>query len=387
MSLDLFTITLVTALVVIVSGVFYLVETLLRKEGAAGRLWAIAFLSGILAILCYLVWSLERTAFVPVACGNASFVATTGFLWLGCRAYNRRSLRIAGGALAAGVMIVLVSALLPGPTGGDWAGAVPLFLGNAVFATLGAVETRRGRIARQWSTVGLTVVLFVEGGWMLTRTVVFLLAGPESELFRVWFGTEVASLLTITLTVATVITTSVLRAGESNLRGQREAAALYVAPDGLLHPDSFRELMSTILDRARANGETMCIVAVRVEDLGRIATAFGPGEAEAVAAAWRAGVRRYAPTAAIVGEEDRTTVLTAFLTTSFVDVRRTASNMHRRILDDLGRLGLSVIPVVSVGVALTDQMGYDFDALVRGAKDAATRSASSSDASVILADG
>lgn len=387
MTLDLFTLTLATALVVIMSGLFYLIETLLRKEGAAGRLWAIAFLSGILSVMCYVVWAVEPSAFVAVACGNAAFVATAGFLWLGCRAYNGRSLRIAGAALAGGVAIVLVAALLPGPSGGDWAGAVPLFLGNALFATLGAIETRRGGIARQWSAIGLTVVLFVEGGWMLARAVVFLAAGPESRLFRVWFGTEAASLLTVGLTIATVVTTSVLRAGESNLRGQRDVVALYVGPDGVLLPDSFRTLTSTILSNAQANGDTLCIIAVRVEDLGRIATAFGPGEAEAVAGAWRVGVRRYAPTAAIVGEGDRTTVLAAFLTTSFADVRRTASIMHRRILDDLSQLGLSVVPVVSVGVALTDQMGYDFDALVRGAKDAAARSATSPDASVILAEG
>src|SRR3546814_7604335 len=92
-AIDLFTLTLATALVIVVSGVFYLVETLLRKEGAAGRLWAIAFLSGILSVLCYLVWSVDASAFLAIAVGNGGFVATAGFLWLGCRAYNGRTLR------------------------------------------------------------------------------------------------------------------------------------------------------------------------------------------------------------------------------------------------------------------------------------------------------
>jgi GGDEF domain-containing protein len=386
-TIDPFTITLVTALVVVVSGIFYLVETLLRKEGAAGRLWAIAFLSGILSIMCYLVWAFDAGAFVAVALGNGAFVATAAFLWLGCRAYNGRDLRVSGAVVGIGVAVVVIVALLAGPDGGDWAGAVAMFLGNAVFAAIGAAETRRGALATHWSAIGLTVVLSIEAVWFTARTGVFLSAGSESELFQTWFGTIASSLLTITLTIATVVTTSVLRAGESNLRGQRDTVALHVGLDGILLRESFRSLTTTILDSARRNEETMCIIAVRLDDLDRIATAFGPGEAEAVAGAWRAGVRGHAPTAAIVGEGGRTTLLAAFLTTSFADVRRTASIIHRRILDDMAELGLSVLPVVSVGVALTDQVGYDFDALADAAEDAAKRSASSHDASVILAQG
>lgn len=386
-AIDLFTLTLATAVVIVVSGVFYLVETLLRKDGVAGQLWAIAFLSGILSVLCYLVWSVDTSAFAAVSIGNGGFVATAAFLWLGCRAYNGRSLRWAAVAVAVVVATVLIAALIPGRDGGDWAGAVPLFLGNALFAALGGVETRRGALRKHWSAVGLTIVLFVETAWFGVRTVVFLIAGPESEVFRTWFGTAVASLLTITLTIATVVTTSVLRAGESNLRGQRDTFTLHVAMDGLLLPESFRLLASTILVNARRRHETMCIIAVGVEDLARIGTAFGPEEAEVMAAAWRRGVREHAPTAAIVGEADRTTVLATYLTTSFADVRRTASIIHRGVLDDLAALNLSVIPVVSVGVALSDRIGYDFDVLAAAAVDAARRSASSPDTSVILAGG
>jgi len=60
--------------------------------------------------------------------------------------------------------------------------------------------------------------------------------------------------------------------------------------------------------------------------------------------------------------------------------------LHRQLLEDFGSLGLSAIPVVGVGIALTDRTGYDFDALVAAAADAARRSATSPDASVILAD-
>ncbi|WP_125132237.1 hypothetical protein [Microbacterium sp. 10M-3C3] len=386
MTIDLFTITLVTALVIIVCTVLYLVETLLRNDGAAGRLWSVAYLAGTITVSSYLVWSIDRTAFVAVAVGNAGFVATAGFIWLGALAFNRRSLRVPAVVLAAIEVVVTASALLAGPGGGDWAGAVPMFLGNAVLASLGALETRRGALAAQWNAIGLTVVLVVEAVFFLARTVFFLIAGPESEVFRTWFDSGPTSVLTIVLTIVAVVTTSVLRAGESGLRGQRDTYTIEVALDGVLTADSFRSAAKTLLERTQRKGETMCVMAVRIDDLHRLGVAFGPGEADAVAEAWRRILRRDAPSASLVGEGGPTTLLSAFITTSFSDVRRTAGILQRQLLEDFGGLGLSAIPVVGVGIALTDRTGYDFDALVAAAADAARRSATSSDASVILAD-
>jgi hypothetical protein len=42
---------------------------------------------------------------------------------------------------------------------------------------------------------------------------------------------------------------------------------------------------------------------------------------------------------------------------------------------------------VGVGIALTDRLGYDFTTLVDGADQAAARSVTSPDASVIIAEG
>jgi GGDEF domain-containing protein len=205
-------------------------------------------------------------------------------------------------------------------------------------------------------------------------------------VFRTWFDSGPTSVLTIVLTIVAVVTTSVLRAGESGLRGQRDTYTIEVALDGVLTADSFRSAAKTLLERTQRKGETMCVMAVRIDDLHRLGVAFGPGEADAVAEAWRRILRRDAPSASLVGEGGPTTLLSAFITTSFSDVRRTAGILQRQLLEDFGGLGLSAIPVVGVGIALTDRTGYDFDALVAAAADAARRSATSSDASVILAD-
>ncbi|MFL2001547.1 hypothetical protein [Microbacterium sp. A1-JK] len=387
MTLDNFTVSLAAAVVIIVSGVMYLVETLMRKDGLSGRLWAVAFLAGILTVLGYLVWAAAPDAYLAVAVGNAGFVASAGFIWLGCRAFNDRSLRWPGGVVAVLVLIAGLAVVLAGPDGGDWAGAVPLFIGTGAMALLGAIESRRGAIGRRWSSLGLTVVLGIEAVWFTARTLAFVVYGPDSDVFATFFNTIVSSFLTIALTIVAVVVTSELRASESNLRGQPDVYTLSLGIDGVLLPASFRSATTTLIDRASSQSETICVVSVRIDDLGRIATAFGPAEAEQVAAAWRAGVRQYAPTAAMVGEGESGSLLIAFLTASFSDVRRMASILHRRLLDDFGALGISVVPVVGVGIALTDRLGYDFAALVNGADQAAARSVTSPDASVIIAEG
>lgn len=385
MMLDLFSVTLVTALVIVVSAVLYLTGTLLRKDGAAGKSWAVAFLAGVLTVISYLVWAAVPSAFVAVAIGNAGFVASAAFMWLGCLSFNSRRLVVPAVIVGVGITGAFLAALVAGPDGGDWAGAPAVFIGVAAFAGVGAAESRRGRMGSDLNVIGLTVVLGVEAVFFVVRTVVFFAAGPESDLFQTWFDSRVASLLTVVLTIVALVTASVLRAGESSLRGQQRTVTYRATPDGVLLPAAFEVGMALMLSRSADKDETLCVVAVRMDDLDQVATAFGPAEAEAIAAAWRTGVRRYAPTASLVGERDARTLLVAFPTTSYADVRRIASIMHRRLVDDIAMLGVSVVPVIGAGIALTSQTGYDAAALTAAAEDAALRSSSSPDASIIVA--
>jgi hypothetical protein len=386
-TIDLFTVSLVTALVVIVSGVLYLVETLLRHDGAAGRLWSVAFLAGILAVLSYLVWSAAPGTVVAVASGNGAFAASAGFMWLGARAFNGHRSRVAGAVVGIGSLAPFVAVLAAGPNGGDWAGAMVMFVSVGGFAGAAAVETRRGAMSRRWSALGLTIVLCAEAVFFAGRAVAFVAYGPESTIFSTWFGTASTSLVTIVLTIVAVVVTSVLRAGDSTVRGQRDSYVLHVAIDGIMLPASFRSAASTLLERAERQGETLCLIAVRIDDLRRVGTAFGPGEAEALGEAWRAGVRRHAPTTSLVGEGDDDSLLIAFVTAPFTDVRRLAVVLQRRVLDEIAGRGVSIVPTLGVGVAGTRDVGYDFLALADGAVDAARRSAADADASVVFATG
>lgn len=381
MNIDVLTLQIAAALVIVVSTVMYLLDTLMLKDGLPGRLWASAYLSGTFSAVCYLAWLLLPDAFVAVAVGNGAFVAATGFIWLGSVAFNGRAMRIPSITMAATVLLVVASALAAGPGGGDWAGALPLFLGNALFAILGTVETRRGAIGRRWSASGLTAILAVEALWFLSRAAVFVVLGPDSELFRSWFDTRVSAFLTMTLVIAAVTVTSVLRANESTLRGAPNVQRLSVDVNGVLYRESFRAALAIICARAERAGEGLCVIGIRIDDLKRVAVAFGPEDAEAIASEMRASVRRHAPTMALVGEADTTGLAVAFTTGPTTDVGRAARVLHERVVGDLSRVGSSLVPVVGVGVALSADHGYDSLALTVRADEAAARAAATGEQS------
>ncbi|PZU37856.1 MAG: hypothetical protein DI573_10835 [Microbacterium sp.] len=384
MVFDLFTTSMLAAVVVVVSGVLFIVESVVRKDAGAGRVWSLAFLGAILSTLCYLAWAAGIDPWIAVAVGNAAFVAGTGSMWLGCRSFNGRILRVPAIIVSAASVAALVAVLIEGPDGGDWAGAVVMFVALATFAILGSIESRRGAMGRHATAIGLTVVLAFQGLFYTARTLVFLAAGPESAIFQTWFGSITVSFLTVILTIVAVVTISVLR-GTPATRTMGDAATLALSPDGVLLPGSFERVLGPVLDRARQSGERIAVIALRIDDLPHIATAFGPLEAEDITREWRAGVRRYAPTTAMIGETDTAGLVVGFPPSSIGDARRIASRIHRRVLDDFATMGTAVVPVVGVGIALTDSIGYDADQMVRAASEAATRSASSPDASVIIA--
>ena len=71
MNLDLYSVLVMTALVVNVSGILFIVETLLRRDEGAGRIWALAFLAAMLTTLAYVIWAQSPEAWWAVAVGNA----------------------------------------------------------------------------------------------------------------------------------------------------------------------------------------------------------------------------------------------------------------------------------------------------------------------------
>lgn len=387
MTLDLASVLIMTALVVNVSGILFIVETLLRRDEGAGRIWALGFLAAMLTTLAYTMWAQSDGSWWAIAVGNSAFVAGTGCMWLGCRRFNGRRMDWPSWAVALGVVGAAVSVAVQGPDGGDWAGAIWMFVALLVFAGAGAAECLRGALREARTAAVLAAVLGFQSLYYVSRTTAFVTLGPDSALFEAAFGTIPTSFLTVVLTIVAVVVTSVLRASRAPMRGYLRRTALGVPKDGILPSDAFEDALTNLCGRASWRNEVLGVIAVRIDDLEQISTAFGSEVARAVTETWRSGVRRHAPSNALVAEDGTTGLFVAVVVASEAEARRQAGAIYRGLFDDLGKVGGGVLPVVGIGVALSDAVGYDGEALRRVARETATRAASSVETSVLVAEG
>jgi hypothetical protein len=285
--IDQFSISLLTAIVVVVSGVLFIVETLLRRELAAARLWSVGYVGAMVTTLFYLAWAWQPATWWAVTAGNAAFVLGTGFMWLGCRRFNDHAIRWSTVAVLVGTAAAGIAAALEGPDGGDWAGGAWMFALLALFAGLSAAECFRGELGRTPTAAALGVVFGLESAFMLGRLVSFVLAGPESTVFRTWFGSFPASALTVVLMITAVVATSVLRAGRSSLRGTAGDAVADEPVFAVRSAASLATALGRVRERASHRGEIACIASVRLDDLDDIAAAFGADTRERLVQVWR----------------------------------------------------------------------------------------------------
>jgi len=387
MTLDLTSVLIMTALVVNVSGVLFILETLLRRDEGAGRIWSIAFLAAMLTTLAYTIWVQSDGAWWAIAVGNAAFVAGTGCMWLGCRRFNGRSMRWSGLLVAAAVLAAAIAVTVEGEGGGDWAGALWMFVSLVAFAGAGSVECLRGDMRDSRTAWVLGAVLGFQSLYYVSRTTAFVTSGPDSALFQSAFGTISTSYLTVTLTIVAVVVTSVLRAGRAPMRGYLRDPRAVDEDQGIASDASFTVMLEELCRRAARRQEPVAVTSVRLDDLDQISTAFGSDVAGAVAATWRSGVRRHAPTNAVVAQDGPTGLVLGLAVASAQEARRQAGAIYRGLFDDLGKVGGGVIPVVGVGVALSETAGYDPAELIRVAREAASRAAANVETSVLVDEG
>lgn len=384
-SLDLVTTAVMTALVVFVAGTVFLLETVLRRDEAAGRAWSVGFLGAILTSLLYLVWATDPAALWAVVGGNASFVAGTGAMWIGCRLYNGRSGRAAIGLVIVASVAVALATVVEAPLVGDWAGSIWTFGGIVVVAAAAGVECFRGSLRGVGTAWVLGAVFLVEALFFLLRLLAFLLLGPDDAFFRAWFGSEVVGMLTIVLIVVAVIVTSVLRAGRAELRHQRVLAGDEDAITGILPEGRLHTALDSLASRAATRGVPLAVIEVRLDDLAHIATAFGEEARREAITVWREAVRTHAPLFSVMGEDDEGGIALVTTASSPSAARREAMTLYRGSFDALGQLSGVGLPVVGVGVALTEVVGYDADTLLRVARASAVHGFSSADSAVVVA--
>ncbi len=386
MNLDVASVLTVSALVVNLSGALFILETLLRRDEGAGRVWSVGFLAAMLMSLAYVLWTQTHDSWWAISVGNSALVAFVGCLWLGMRMFNGNPMMLptiitAVATLAAGSAVMVV-----GPGGGNWAAAEWMFVAIVGLAGAGAVECLRGDLLESRSAWVLALASASFALYYVSRTTAFVTSGPDSALFESGFGAVPTSLVTIAYVLVAVVVLSVVRTTRASMRGAVRSSEGGGDLDGILVDDEFEQFLAGLCERAARRGELVGVISVRIEDLEQISTAFGSESARAVGAAWRRGVRRHAPSAAFVGEDGAGGLAVGVLAASPAAARRQAAVIYRGVFDDMGAVGHGVIPVLGVGVGLSESAGYDAEELIHVARDAATRASLSIETSVLIGD-
>lgn len=385
MNLDLFSVSVMTAIVATVAGGVFIGETLIRRDRGAGRLWAVAYLSGIATTFSYIAWSAGIGGAVTVAIGNAMFVCVPGFMWLGCRRFSERAHSVLP-ALTVAVLALatFVAALVDAPARGSWGGWPYMSAALVILFVAGLVEAVRRPMNRVRSAWALSTVLAVAAVYYLVRLVVFLATSPTHPFFQTWFGSISANMMTVVLTMVAVIVTTVLRSTKTDVQRYEWLSDSGVAADGILLAGPNRTAVADICERAGWRQELVAVIVVHISGLDDMEVAFGHVIVDRITERWRFAVRRFAPAGSIVGEDGDGTLSVCGLATTAAEARRQAAAIYRGCVEELSELDRGLLPHIGVGVSLTETLGYDPELLVASARLAAADAAKSAGASVLF---
>ena len=373
-TLDATTLFVLGGLVILVCGISFLLETLLRRNDAVGRLWSVFFLSAIFSVFSYVVVSFDAANWWAVAAGNGAYVAAIGLIWSGARRANGRS-SLLGVPVVLGTAVT-IAALIPGAAGGFWAGSVEMFLGVAIVGGLAAFEFSRGELSRLLASRVLAVLVGGMGVYYLGRAVAFVAFGPQSAIFTDYFGTAVSTLVEVCFAVIGTIMLSSVQGDRFSKLGEDDAeVGARLRIDGILSASAFRELAETWLLRSIRERTTLVLLLVEVADLEEINTAFGRAAGDAAIRATGRIALTHAPTASLVGH---------------LSPRRFALLLELPIHDSVdaiaGRIGESVLGAMVedadrfrastfCGIATTRTSGARYADLLAAAVDAAALAA------------
>jgi GGDEF domain-containing protein len=385
MSLDLFSVTVMTAIVAAVASLTFILDTLLRRDTGPGRLWAVAFFCGLATTLAYMAWSAGVGGAVSVAVGNALFVSVPGFMLLGCRRFNDRSAKMSAVVVGLLAVVTFVAALIEYPTRGSWGGWWAMAASLVLLFGGGAVESLRSPMRGLRSAWALSTVLAAAGVFYAVRLVVFAVLGPQSELFSRWLGSISANIVTVMLTMVAAIVMSVLRSQRTTRQRYEWLTSNGVAADGVMLPRTFSGALADIVERASWRQEGIAVIVLRADGLDEIGDAFGGDVVDTISAACRHAARSHAPAAALVGEDGDGQLVICTLAESTADARRVGSALFRGAIDELTGVDHGRLASVGVGVGLTSSLGYDPGILMSAARTAALRAARIAEASVFVA--
>jgi diguanylate cyclase len=373
MNVDLPTALLVSGLVIVLCGLIFVLNTAMRRNDASGRLWSLGFISGMLAAICYAMWAVAPDYWWINAIANGTYLLSVAAIWSGSRVFNGRLRSFLWIGLAAGGVVLLLTSL-EGPDGGPWAGSIPLFAGLSAFGALTGYETLRSRMRRNLNARVLGIAMWFFALFQLARLVLFVAQGPYSPTFSTYFGTPVATIVTVVLVVLGTVAVSVLQAERSGARALGDVTVGVYSTVGVLSASSFMQQWADQVERAAFNRDRLAMVAMDVDNLPQMNTAFGRNFGDTAIRSVAQMIRHHTPTTAILGHPGAGRFVIIMVTTAPSDAERLAIRLQTALVDEPIDPERSLRATASFGVVDTDMFGYSLPVL-RKALDEATEAA------------
>ncbi|ARJ06147.1 diguanylate cyclase [Humibacter sp. BT305] len=372
MKVDLASVLLVSGLVIVLCGLIFVLNTAMRRNDPSGRVWSLGFISGMLSAICYSMWAVAPEQWWINAIANATYLLSIAAIWSGSRLFNGRHRSLLWIAFAAAALELVLTAL-EGPNG-IWAGSIPLFTGVAAFAVLTGLETLRSRMRRNLNARVLGIGMLFFALFTLARLVLFIAAGPDSPTFQTYFGTPVATIVTVILVVLGTVAVSVMQAERSGARALGDVTVGVYSTVGVLSASSFMQQWADQVERAAFNRDRLAMVAMDVDNLPQMNTAFGRNFGDTAIRSVAQMIRHHTPTTALLGHPGAGRFVIVMVTTAASDAERLAIRLQTALVDEPIDPERSLRATASFGVVDTDMFGYSLPVL-RKALDEATEKA------------
>jgi diguanylate cyclase (GGDEF)-like protein len=356
MTLDAATLMAMSSLTVVICGVSFILNTSFTRNDPTGRMWSLGFISGMIVAVGYGIEAVVPGAWWGLLIGNVAYIGSMGALWCGARLHNGRPSML-WVVVTIAAIVASVTALQTSSEKG-WAGAPVLWLGLSVLTTLGGIELQRGSLRRNINGRSLGIVLWLVALFMLARTAVFSVEGPEGSVFTQYFGSGTAAVVIMALIISGAISVSILRAERGGDRAVGDLSVGTFSRAGVLSAEAFSQTAADHLERAEASHTGMALIGADIDRLPEVNTAFGRTAGDEAIAAFAQTLRRTVPVMATIGHPSAGRFFVLVAVASSTEAVRHAERIQIALVDDPLPATQKIRLTASLGIADSFDHGY-----------------------------
>jgi diguanylate cyclase (GGDEF)-like protein len=290
MSLDATTLQVAFGVIALTLLVLFYGVSVRRSRSTYSTWWCAAIACFLAGTGLYLLDGTDHQVWANPT-GNGLLVAGSACVWGGARALRTKAPK--PWQILATPVLTMVASALDNPATNTWSAGGVLLGCMTFFIGLASIETWRLGPDITNSQRPLAVASGVLGLYYLGRWVAFLAAGPQSEVFRSFFGTVPTTLFTMVLLIVVSFTMANLST-EQALRDLRSQAS-HDELTQILNRRGFLDLAHAEIRRLRTRDTPCTLVLADMDHFKQVNDTHGhpAGDAvlQAVAAACTRSVR------------------------------------------------------------------------------------------------